>query len=88
MFSIERDASKVALVHLCARLIHGGFTLLDTQFVTEHLRQFGTIEVEKAQFHERLDDAVERVAEFRRLPAATPPDVVLQIVRDAGERAL
>ena len=38
MFSTERDASKVALVYLCARLIHGGFSLLDTQFVTEHLR--------------------------------------------------
>ncbi len=47
MFSTERDASKVALVYLCARLIHGGFSLLDTQFVTEHLRQFGTIEIER-----------------------------------------
>ena len=41
MFSYERDASKIALVHLVARLIHGGFQLLDTQFVTEHLKQFG-----------------------------------------------
>ncbi|MCB1514793.1 MAG: leucyl/phenylalanyl-tRNA--protein transferase, partial [Hyphomicrobiaceae bacterium] len=47
MFSYERDASKIALVHLIARLVAGGFTLLDTQFVTEHLRQFGTIEVDR-----------------------------------------
>jgi leucyl/phenylalanyl-tRNA--protein transferase len=86
MFSTERDASKIALVYLCARLIHGGFTLLDTQFVTEHLRQFGTIEVEKAQFHERLDAAVERVAEFRRLPPSTAPDAVLRIISDGPER--
>ena len=48
MFSTARDASKVALVYLCARLIRGGFSLLDTQFVTEHLRQFGTVEIDRA----------------------------------------
>src|SRR5215470_17510353 len=47
MFSYVRDASKIALVHLAARLVHGGFTLLDTQFVTDHLRQFGTLEVDR-----------------------------------------
>src|SRR5208282_1623736 len=41
MFSFETDASKVALIYLVARLRYGGFSLLDTQFVTEHLRQFG-----------------------------------------------
>ena len=55
MFSTERDASKVALVYLCARLIHGGFTLLDTQFMTEHLRQFGAIEIDRAEFHTLLE---------------------------------
>lgn len=47
MFSFERDASKIALVHLVGRLVYGGFTLLDTQFVTEHLKQFGTTEVDQ-----------------------------------------
>ena len=55
MFSTETDASKVALVYLVARLIHGGFNLLDTQFVTDHLRQFGTIELDKTRFHVVLE---------------------------------
>ena len=55
MFSNARDASKVALVFLCARLIAGGFTLLDTQFVTEHLRQFGTVELDRNAFHALLE---------------------------------
>ncbi len=45
MFHRARDASKVALVHLVARLITGGFELLDTQYVTEHLRSFGAVEI-------------------------------------------
>ncbi|MFN4092415.1 MAG: leucyl/phenylalanyl-tRNA--protein transferase [Brevundimonas sp.] len=44
MFSLERDASKVALVHLVARLRKGGWTLLDAQFLTNHLSQFGAVE--------------------------------------------
>jgi leucyl/phenylalanyl-tRNA--protein transferase len=84
MFSTERDASKVALVHLCARLIHGGFTLLDTQFVTDHLSQFGTIEIEKAEFQVHLQRALERPAEFHRLPADTPPDRVVEIIAAAS----
>ena len=58
MFSVERDASKIALVHLIARLIHGNFILLDTQFVTDHLRQFGTIEIDRDVFHQWLDKAL------------------------------
>ncbi|MGE3708592.1 MAG: leucyl/phenylalanyl-tRNA--protein transferase [Hyphomicrobiaceae bacterium] len=80
MFSTARDASKVALVYLCARLIHGGFTLLDTQFVTEHLRQFGTIEIDKSEFQTVLDAAIERVAEFNRLPRDAGPEEVLQTI--------
>lgn len=80
MFSLARDASKVALVHLCARLVYGGFRLLDTQFVTEHLRQFGTIEIDKAEFQSRLHDAVETVADFRRMPIAIGPEEVLEIL--------
>lgn len=80
MFSTERDASKVGLVHLCARLIRGGFTLLDTQFVTDHLRQFGTIEIDKAEFQSRLQKALERVADFHRLSDDIPPELLLEIV--------
>jgi leucyl/phenylalanyl-tRNA--protein transferase len=68
MFSTERDASKIALVHLVARLKCGGFTLLDTQFVTEHLRQFGTIELDRATFQKELEKALERNANFYALP--------------------
>lgn len=50
MFSRRRDASKVALVHLIARLRLGGFVLLDTQFITAHLSQFGAIEIPRAQY--------------------------------------
>ncbi|HEY8194444.1 MAG TPA: leucyl/phenylalanyl-tRNA--protein transferase [Hyphomicrobium sp.] len=64
MFSTERDASKIALVHLAARLIRGGFTLLDTQFVTEHLRQFGTVELDRAAFQAELERALEHSADF------------------------
>ena len=80
MFSTERDASKVALVYLCARLVFGGFTLLDTQFVTEHLRQFGAMEIDKDEFQSRLHKAVELVADFARLPSDVTPEQVLGIV--------
>jgi leucyl/phenylalanyl-tRNA--protein transferase len=58
MFSTHRDASKVALVHLIARLRLGGFRLLDTQFVTTHLRQFGATEVPRAAYKSMLAEAV------------------------------
>ena len=64
MFSTERDASKVALVHLVARLRAGGFTLLDTQFVTPHLSRFGAVEVPRDRYHGRLREALERPATF------------------------
>lgn len=54
MFSRERDASKIALVHLVARLKRGGWRLLDTQFLTGHLSQFGAIEIPQATYLERL----------------------------------
>ncbi|HRD77280.1 MAG TPA: leucyl/phenylalanyl-tRNA--protein transferase [Hyphomicrobiaceae bacterium] len=80
MFSTERDASKVALVHLAARLIHGGFTLLDTQFVTDHLRQFGTVEVDRDAFHGLLEKAVHVKADFNRLRRDAPPARWLEII--------
>lgn len=81
MFSTETDASKVALVYLAARLVHGGFTLLDTQFVTDHLRQFGAIEVRSTEFRKRLAGALQtHCAGFHALPSDLPPEGVLQLV--------
>jgi leucyl/phenylalanyl-tRNA--protein transferase len=66
MFSRMTDASKVALVHLIARLKQGGFTLLDTQFVTDHLKQFGAIEIPRKQYRSRLQSALPQSAYFGR----------------------
>lgn len=65
MFSRARDASKVALCHLVARLRLGGFALLDTQFVTEHLSQFGVIEIDRADYKHRLAAALKHEARFQ-----------------------
>lgn len=83
MFSSERDASKIALLHLAGRLIAGGFKLLDTQFVTEHLRQFGTLEVERDEFHRRLEDALRVRADFHLLPEQVDPELILAFVARA-----
>ena len=64
MFSREKDASKVALVHLVERLRAGGFTLLDVQFVTDHLRQFGAVEIPRAEFHAHLTEALKKSGRF------------------------
>jgi leucyl/phenylalanyl-tRNA--protein transferase len=80
MFSFHRDASKVALVYLCARLVHGGFSLLDTQFVTEHLKQFGALEIGRAEFHQRLERALAHRADFSALPRAAGPEWVLDVL--------
>ena len=65
MFSRVTDASKVALVHLVARLRLGGYRLLDTQFLTPHLAQFGGIEISRARYHRLLAEAL-------RLPRVFP----------------
>ena len=78
MFSRERDASKVALVHLVARLIMGGFRLLDCQFMTEHLRSFGALEVPREDFRIRLADAVDRTASFQRELGGEDPCAIVQ----------
>ena len=62
MFSIARDASKVALVHLVARMRLGGYALLDTQFVTSHLAQFGAVEVPRDAYKAMLASAVQASA--------------------------
>nr|MCH9765073.1 leucyl/phenylalanyl-tRNA--protein transferase [Alphaproteobacteria bacterium] len=84
MFSTERDASKVALFYLIARLIHGGFALLDTQFVTPHLMQFGAIEVDREAFHQLLEKALADEGAFAALSADTDPEDILRIIRDHG----
>ena len=69
MFARERDASKVALAHLVGRLRAGGFKLLDTQFLTAHLTQFGAVEIPREVYRERLTEALQVAAEFpRQLP--------------------
>ena len=68
MFHHARDASKVALVHLVARLLAGGYGLLDTQYVTDHLRSFGAIEVPRDRYRILLDAALDDVADFDALP--------------------
>lgn len=78
MFSRERDASKVALVHLVARLIKGGFRLLDCQFMTEHLRGFGAIEVPREDFRVTLAGAVGRTAAFQRELGGEDPCAIVQ----------
>ncbi len=70
MFSFVTDASKVALVHLVARLRLGGFRLLDTQFVTTHLGQFGAHEIPRAVYKARLAAAVEAPAVWLPNPPA------------------
>ncbi|MBM3643775.1 MAG: leucyl/phenylalanyl-tRNA--protein transferase [Alphaproteobacteria bacterium] len=77
MFSRVSDASKVALVHLVARLRRGGFKLLDCQFMTEHLRRLGAVEIVREEFHRRLAPALDAPAVFQReLGGADPCDLV------------
>ncbi|MCH9808379.1 MAG: leucyl/phenylalanyl-tRNA--protein transferase [Alphaproteobacteria bacterium] len=84
MFSRARDVSKIALVHLCGRLSHGGFVLLDTQFVTDHLRQFGTVEVGRDEFQGLLEEALKVSADFGRLPAEVSGEQILQFLNGAS----
>ncbi len=82
MFSLARDASKTALVHLVARLRLGGFQLLDTQFVTAHLAQFGAEEVPREAYKARLAAALEAPARFLVMP--DPALLAAQIRELAG----
>jgi leucyl/phenylalanyl-tRNA--protein transferase len=72
MFHRARDASKVALVHLVARLRAGGFKLLDTQFVTDHLKTFGAVEVPRRQYHKLLEAALGGDGDFAALGVKQP----------------
>jgi leucyl/phenylalanyl-tRNA--protein transferase len=75
MFSREKDASKVALVHLMARLWRGGFTLFDTQFINDHLKQFGVYETPHAAYKTRLDAAADARADFFQ-PSLSQSDIL------------
>ena len=72
MFHHATDASKVALVHLVARLRAGGFRLLDTQFVTDHLKTFGATEISRRRYHRVLEEALANQASFAKIPPHEP----------------
>lgn len=80
MFSRATDASKVALVHLVARLKSGGYQLLDAQFMTDHLSQFGTEEISSKLYHDRLSKALKVEADFFRMPAEADGAYALQSI--------
>jgi leucyl/phenylalanyl-tRNA--protein transferase len=85
MFSLERDASKVALVHLIARLKAGSYVLLDTQFLTKHLAQFGTVEIPREMYLGRLRDALRHQAYW---PASSGNAVGFSLSLASGEAGL
>ena len=72
MFHRVTDASKIALVHLIARLRAGGFKLCDTQYVTPHLKTFGAVDVPKKRYHRMLEEALAGDADFAALPVDRP----------------
>jgi leucyl/phenylalanyl-tRNA---protein transferase len=78
MFSRARDASKVALVHLIARLRGGGYTLLDTQFITDHLLQFGATEITRDKYRRLLSNALKVDAHFHHDETLDDIDAVLK----------
>jgi leucyl/phenylalanyl-tRNA---protein transferase len=84
MFHSERDASKVALVHLVARLKAGRYRLLDTQFVTDHLRTFGATEVSRPAYHKLLDAALVGEGDFGALPLNRPVPGATALARLTG----
>lgn len=82
MFSIKANASKIALVYLIARLKAGGFTLLDTQFVTDHLESLGAIEISRRDYHKRLEAGLETTGNFQLLsPSLTGPEILQSITQ-------
>ncbi len=79
MFSHRTDASKIALTYLVARLKYGEFTLLDTQFQTDHLKSLGAQEITRIDYRDRLADALEISADFYKLPLDTQPSEILHL---------
>ncbi len=82
MFHTAADASKVCLTYLFARLRRGGFSLLDAQFLTPPLESLGAIEISRADYRRRLDEALERHGDFRALDACDgAPETILAWAR-------
>src|SRR5262249_24096116 len=81
MFSLATDASKAALVHLAARLRFGGFKLLDAQFITPHLEQFGAQTLPGRIFQALLGAAIETRGDFGALPETTSGEELVGILR-------
>lgn len=84
MVSFVRDASKVALVHLIARLKTGGFSLLDVQFLTSHLSNLGAVEINREDYRRRLNLAVVQDADFARMPYASDGASAWQAITQAS----
>jgi leucyl/phenylalanyl-tRNA--protein transferase len=84
MFSAERDASKVALTHLVARLLTGGYRLLDAQFMTEHLASFGATEIAQEVYLGRLQTALAAEGDFFALPPTVTGVQALQAISQAS----
>lgn len=85
MFSRETDASKVALVHLVARLRSAGYALLDTQFVTKHLARFGATTITRRDYRRRLAAAISRNCEFRDVDGVAALEALLASYSAAPE---
>ena len=81
MFSNRTNGSKTALACLVDRLERGGYTLFDTQFLTEHLQSLGGVEISRDDYRERLADAITRNASFTAPPPATLQDVVQRMTQ-------
>jgi leucyl/phenylalanyl-tRNA--protein transferase len=77
MFSRVTDASKVALVHLVARLNYGGFRLLDAQFVNPHLERLGAIQMPKTRYHQVMEPLLSLEADFFAFDKDDDPEAVL-----------
>ncbi len=88
MFHRVRDASKVALVHLVARLKLGGYRLLDAQFLTPHLASLGAIEIPRAEYRRRLADALSARADFSVFPPSRPMSGALALELAFGSASL
>lgn len=80
MFSRRTDASKVALVHLVARLKAGGYTLLDTQFITGHLERFGAETITRNAYHRLLRAALKGDGDFFAMPEGLSGAQLLQSI--------
>lgn len=76
MFSRGVDGSKIALAFLVDRLRRAGFTLFDTQFITDHLASLGAVEIPRAAYHRLLKEAVDGAADFNGPPVPSAQDVI------------